>query len=383
MIQSNFFCLFAAFGRKKLLYISLIAYTVSAVIMAIHPVLITALIVPLITAIFSIFTPAIQAVQADVLPSRPKIIAQIDAYSTLFAAITFGTGFGAGFAMDYMANIPLGVPFAVQGMFSVLSLVAVTSLPETLNENRKNVLASRAFSETGLDQEPFTWNVLKSIQTNLKVIHLDDRIKWLLYSEFMCDIGLAGGLGMLTAFLMEQLDWTERRVFMIFAATSVCITISILCSGQLIKWFGPPVLMRISLVWMSVSMTALAFCPHEIYLYILMAIQVPFGFQYVAARNSFITSITPPTYHARIKGAQEMLSSIATLLFANLFSLIFWLFTSDGTFFYFPGGAILVGALFRFGAIPFLLKAPIWMDQTSRTQRESQSEMERRGTCNF
>lgn len=373
------------FGRKPVLYISISAFIIGSTILSIHASLITIAISALIHSIFSIFFTTIEGVLGDLLPSQPRILGQMLAYTSVIAGIGNGLGYILGIGIIY-GGVYTFVPFTLQVVIEFFAIMTVSSLPETLNKDikkenkdeKKNINISvnsdidltNSYLAANTNKE-FTWNIFKSIKGYIEILWIDERIKWLTIATFLATISEAGGLGVMAAFLVQQLDFSTVDVAIFIFVTAVAGGISSLCSGRLIKWLKAPLLMKISLYYSSILLCFLAFVPNKESLYAIVVLTIPFGVQFYLAKNSFIMSITPSMFQARMVGAKNIISNMAFILFSNMFSLIFWYFTSDDAFIYFPGAALLLGAFIRLMAIPFVLRAPIWGPiQTNATENK-------------
>ena len=235
---------------------------------------------------------------------------------------------------------------------TVGALLAVSTLPETLC---KEVRTETSFSKP----VPFSWNIVKTIRRYVGVLLLDERIKWLTLCSFVATIGTVGGLGTLAAFVVESFDWNAVDIGICLFVTGFCAGVSSLCTGTLHRLLGSPLLMKLSLAWSAFLMCASAFSPNSRFFYATIILSVPMGWQFFLAKDVFLMSITPSAFQVRIAGAQSIVSNAASLIFSNMFSLLFWYFSSNSALVYFPGAALFLGGIFSFCALPFLFRAPL------------------------
>ena len=362
-----------AFGRKPMLYVSLSGYTAGSLLITCYANLYTIFAATIVSSMFSILFTVIQSILGDILPAQPHILSQTMAKVGVVTAVAYMLGFGAGILYVYYEYY-LFIVFLMQTIIELLAMLTVTCLPETVKKvkrDSKNMYIfnesiskeSKAITESYLMQtsasdDHVQWNVFKSIKLFIRILRVDSRIKWLTFTGFMTSIGAAGGLGALGAYAVEQFDWNEVDLAIYLLIGGVCGAISSLCSGRLHLLLGSYALMKLSLGWSCIVATVAAFSPNYKWFYAALFLSVPLGFQFELAKGAYIISITPSMFQARVNTAANIMGSIATAIFTNLYSLVFWYFTSDDAFIYFPGAALFLGVIFRSLAFPFLLKVP-------------------------
>lgn len=313
------------YGRRPVLLLSLFGFGVDYLLQALAPSLGWLFAGRLLAGVLgSSFTTG-AAYIADV--SEPEKRAQN------FGLI--GAAFGLGFIIGPALGGLLGqygprAPFYAAAALALLNwLYGLLVLPESLApENRR----------------PFSWKRANPAGSALQLRKFP-LISGLILSLFLLNVSAQAVQGAWPYFTMEKFKWDER---MVGISLSVVGVISAIVQAGLIRIIIPALGKRrsvyVGLGLYSLGFALFAFAPAGWMLYLFL---IPYCLGGIAgpALQGLMSNEIPSNAQGELQGGMTSLMTIAAFVGAPMMTAVFSYFTRPGTPLYFPGAAMLAGAV--------------------------------------
>ena len=318
------------YGRRPILLISLFGFGLDYLLTAFAPSIGWLFLGRALAGIMgSSFTTA-SAYIADI--STPEKRAQN--FGMIGAA--FGIGFIIGPAIGgFLGTLGPKAPFIAAATLALLNwLYGLFILPESLKpENRRD----------------FDWKRANPVGT-LVQLRKYPVISSLLVSMILLNIAAWAVQGGWSYYTMLQFNWDER---MVGISLSVVGVMAAIVSGGLIRVIVPK-LGQVRGVYVGLALYCLgfllfAFANSAWMLYVAM---VPYALGAIAGPSlqGLISTQVPPNVQGELQGGLSSLQSAVAIVAPPLMTSIFSYFTSGNAPVYFPGAAMLTGAVLAFAS---------------------------------
>jgi MFS transporter, DHA1 family, tetracycline resistance protein len=313
------------YGRRPVLLISLLGFTVDYLILAFAPDYFWFFVGRVIAGMTGASFTTASAYIADISTpeTRTKNFGMIGA--------AFGLGFIIGpFLGGVLGQYGLKLPFYAAAILSFLNfLYGYFILPESLSvENRRPFDIKRA-------------NPLGAIIQITKFSNL----KYLLVAFVLLNIGSHAIQSNWSYFTMYRFNWDEAIVgySLAFVGVLVAVVQTILAQKSAI-WFGIKNSIVIGFGLYALGMLLFAFASQS---WMMFAFLIPYCLGGIAMPNlqSYMAGEVGPKGQGELQGGLTSLMSTTTIIGPLLMTGTFYYFTTAGAPFIFPGSAFLLGAI--------------------------------------
>jgi MFS transporter, DHA1 family, tetracycline resistance protein len=314
------------YGRRPVLLFSLLGFGLNYLFMAFAPTLGWLFLGRIIAgAMGASFTTA-GAYIADI--STPEKRAQN------FGMI--GAAFGLGFIIGPVIGGLLGsygsrVPFMVAAVLTLLNvLYGYFVLPESLlRENRRSFEWKRA-NPVGTLRNLFRYKVIAGLFISLAFVYIASHAvqsNWSYYT-------------------IQKFQWDERAIGISLGVVGL---VSAIIQGGLIRLIIPALGQERS-VYVGISLYALGLLLFGLATegWMMYAFTVVYCFGGIAgpALQGIMSGLVPPNEQGELQGGFTSLMSITSIIGPPLMNNVFAFFTNGQYAFYFPGAAMVLGAVF-------------------------------------
>lgn len=334
------------YGRRPVLLLSLFGFAVDYLILAFAPTFGWLIIGRIIAGIFGASFTVASAYIADISTEENRA----KNFGMLGAA--FGLGFIIGPLLGgFFGEIGVRVPFYVAaGLAFANFLYGYFILPESLTiENRRK----------------FDWKRSNPIRTIQKIFSYK-AIGYLLFTFFLLNLGVHAINSNWTYFTMYRFDWSESMVGLSLAFVGVLI--SVVQAGLAQKaadYFGIAKSIYYGIGMYVIGMFLFAFASSTWMMYLFL---IPYCLGGVCGPNlqSYLVGQVAANEQGELQGGLTSIQSITTIFGPLMMTGIFFYTTKEGTPFYFPGSAFILGALLM--GISFIIAYIVLNKQTSKTE---------------
>jgi len=314
------------YGRRPVILLSLLGFTVDYLLLAVAPTYIWLLIGRVVAGIFGASFTSANAYIADVSTEENR--------SKNFGML--GAAFGLGFIIGPLLGGVLGeigtrVPFYVSaGLTFINFLYGYFILPESLSpENRR----------------PFKWQRANPFAT-LKRIASYKTIGTLLIAFFMLHLGSHAVQSNWTFFTMYALDWSEGMVGLSLAFVGLIVGVvqASLAQKAADKFgLGKSIVLGFGLYTLGMFLFSIADSTWMMYVFM-----IPYALGGIAMPNlqSYMVSQVPADEQGELQGGLTSLISVTTIFGPVMMTGVFYYFTSDGAPFQFAGSSFFLGGIF-------------------------------------
>ncbi|MBL4703218.1 MAG: TCR/Tet family MFS transporter [Flavobacteriales bacterium] len=313
------------FGRRPILLMSLLGLGLDYIFHAFAPSIALLFIGRLLAGVTGASYTVATAYIADISTKENK------AKNFGLIGAAFGLGFIIGPILGGIAGeyIGLRAPFLIAAGLTLANFVfGLIAVPESLpKEKRRKV------------------NLVKMIP-GVSIVKLSVYgLGGLILAFFLAS--LAGQVMPITwtFFTMEMYDWNQADVGISLAVVGLLVAIiQAFMIGWSVKKFGTKKVIIFGFVFWTVGMTLFAFAFTPVHLYAFM---VPYIIGGVAGPTlqSYLSNKVPENEQGNLQGALTQLIAICPMIGSLVFANVFYLATKQGSEFYFPGAAFLLGAI--------------------------------------
>lgn len=313
------------YGRRPVLLISLLGFSINYLLMGFAPTILWLFIGRLVAGITGASHTVAAAYIADI--SSPQKKAQN------FGLL--GAAFGLGFIIGPVIGGLLGqygsrVPFFAAAALSMMNFVyGYFVVPESLKlENRR----------------PFSWKNANPIGA---FIHMKKypKIYVLIACIFLVNIAAHAVQSTWSYFTMEKFQWDERMVGISLGFIGTLLMI--VQAGLLriiIPKLGLPKSILLGLFFYSISLPLMGFAPTTTMLFGSAILYVCAGIG-GPALQSMISNLTPQNEQGQIQGGIASIVSLTAIIGPLTMSNLFSEFTKKGASVYFPGAPFIAGGI--------------------------------------
>lgn len=313
------------YGRRPVLLLSLLVFSIDYLIMAFAPSYIWLLIGRFMSGMAGASFTTASSYIADISTDEDR--------SKNFGVIgaAFGIGFVIGpFLGGILGDINLKLPFYVTAGLSFLNfLYGYFILPESLDKaNRRPFDIKRASP----------WGALQQIT----------KYKHLVYPLLAFVLLMLGSHAVQSTwnyFTMYQFKWTEAEVGYSLGVVGVLVSlVQAVLAQKAAKKFGVGRSVVIGFGLYAVGMMLFAVATQS---WMLYAFLVVYCFGGIAMPNlqAYMTSHVASNQQGELQGALTSLTSLTTIVGPPLMTATFLLFTKDSAPFHLPGAAFVLGGI--------------------------------------
>ncbi|MFV0604919.1 MAG: TCR/Tet family MFS transporter [Niabella sp.] len=316
------------FGRRPVILISLIAFCVDYIILALAHNYTLLLVGRILAGITGASFTAGTAYIADI--STPATRAKN--FGLIGAA--FGLGFVIGPALGgLLSTWGLRAPFYAAAVLCFVNfLYGYFVLPESLKpENRR----------------PFSWKKANPVGA-FKHLKKYPLISGLIIAFFFLYLGAHAVQSNWSYFTMYQFKWTEKDVGISLAVVGI---LAGLVQGGLIRvvnpWLGNARSIIVGLAFYTLGLLLFAFATKGWMMYVFL---LPYCLGGIAnpALQSVITANVPANEQGQLQGGLTGITSLTSIIGPYIMTNLFYYSVADNSRFYFPGAPFLLGAAFIF-----------------------------------
>lgn len=321
------------FGRRPLILLSLVGFTLDYLLLAVAPTYIWLLIGRIIAGIFGASFTTANAYIADISTDENRA----KNFGMLGAA--FGLGFIIGPVLGgFLGEYDLRLPFFVSaGLTFVNFLYGYFILPESLApENRRK----------------FDWKRANPFST-LKQLASYKTLGILLAAFFMLHLGSHAVQSNWPFFTEHALGWSKKDIGLSLAFVGIIVAIvqaSLAQKSADYFGLGKSIVIGFGLYTFGMFLFSTATTTWMIYVFML-----PYALGGIAMPNlqSYLVSQVPVDEQGELQGGLTSLISVTTIIGPLLMTGIFAYFTSEQAPFKFAGSAFFLGGVFML--VSFLL----------------------------
>ena len=319
------------YGRRPVLLLSLLGFTVDYLLLAWAPTFGWLLAGRIIAGIAgsSVSTAAAYISDVSTIETRAKSFGMMGA--------AFGLGFIVGPALGgLLAGWGIRAPFYAAALLCLLNgLYGYFILPESLPvENRRKFEWKRA--------NPF--GALKVFQSHPSIAGLG-----LVY--FLIHVGAQAVQSNWTYFTMYRFNWKESTVGLSMAVMGVTVA---LVQSMLIRIINPRLGNEKSIYWglsfYVVGLTLFSFASQGWMMFLFL---VPYCLGGIAGPSlqSSLASRLPPNVQGELQGALTSMMSLTAIIGPLVMNNLFYYFTTSASNLHFPGVSFLLGATLMLSAL--------------------------------
>lgn len=313
------------YGRRPVLLLSLVGLGIDYIFLAFAPTIFWLFIGRMIAGISGASFTTASAYIADI--SEPEKRAQN--FGMVGAA--FGVGFILGpFIGGFFSQFGTRVPFLIAAVLSLLNAVyGYFALPESLDENHRR---------------SFDWKRANPIGTlfNLKRYK---KVLGLIAVIFIINIAGHAAQSTWTYYTILKFHWNEQWVG--YSLAFVGLTVG-LVQGGLIRIVVPKI-GQIRAIYTGLILYFLGYFLFSLASegWMMFVFMIPFALGGLAmpAIQGVIANQVPDNEQGEMQGAITSLISLTAIIGPILMTELFYRFTKEASFFYFPGAPFMMGAL--------------------------------------
>ncbi len=312
------------FGRRKVLLVSLAAYSINYLIAGLATVLWVLFLGRILTGITSATYATANALIADVSPPEER------AQNFGLLGMAFGLGFIFGPSIGgVLGEWDIRAPFfAAAGLAALNTLYGFFVLKETLPENQRR---------------PFNWRRANPLGMLLQVRRYPILLG-LIVAMFIYNIGHHVYPSNWNFYTIEKFGWSPLDVGLSMGLVGILMAIN---QGWLIRvviprW-GAPKTAFVGFLAASVAYVGIAFAPNSIAVYLWCIVSAFAGLAGPAVAG-IMSNQVPQNEQGELQGINASVGSIGAIIGPLLMTQSFTLFTSDNAPVYFPGIAFLLAA---------------------------------------
>lgn len=313
------------FGRRPILLISLLGFSIDYTFMAFAP------------SVFWLFVGrTIAGITGATMATATAYIADIstgDKRAANFGIV--GAASGLGFIIGvsggaFLGDINIKFPFMVAAAAALFNaLYGYFVLPESLDKEHRRKFEWKRANPIGSFRQLGKYKALAGLAIAFTLVYIAQKAV-----EYQ-----------LPFYVYEKFNWTMTSVGILGIFIGVLL---IGIQGWLIRYLIPKWGLKkniiIGLISYGAGLTCIAFAGHGWQIYLFM---IPYCFGGISgpALQGFITSKFPPSEQGELQGGLTLLSSISLVVGPLLMGYSFKYFTYKNSSVYFPGAPYILGGL--------------------------------------
>ncbi len=311
------------YGRRPIILISLFAFAVDYIFLALAPTISWLFVGRVIAGLTGASISTASAYIADISTDedRAKNFGMIGA--------AFGLGFIIGPVIggilgEYGARIPF---YAAAALCMVNFIYGYFILPESLDKEKRR---------------PFSWKRANPIGS-FKFLGKHPEISGLIVALILINIGMHSVQSNWSFFTMYKFDWTERMVGISLGVLGLVVG---LVQGGLIRWttpkFGEQNNIYYGLILYAIGLLLFAFANQGWMMFVFL---VPYCLGGICgpALQSVISKNVPSNEQGELQGALTSLVSATSIIGPPMMTNLFYYFTHDEAPFQFSGAPFFLG----------------------------------------
>lgn len=313
------------YGRRPVLLISLFGFGINYIFMALSPSLAWLFIGRIISGITGASFSTANAYIADITPPEKR------AQNFGLVGAMFGLGFIIGPSIGgLLGELGTRIPFYVAGALSLANWTyGFFFLPESLEPSKRREFDFKRANPIGS---------LLNLKKNAYVFSLTSAL-------FLVYVAGFATQGTWAFFTIEKFHWTEAQVGLSLGFMGL---MAALVQGGLIRIAIPKLGLErslfLGLIISTLCLTAYAFVPDGLPIYIVIAISSLSGLA-GPAFQSIISSRVAPDQQGELQGGLTSLQSVAAIIGQPIMLGLFRFFTKNDAPLYFPGMPMVAGAI--------------------------------------
>ena len=316
------------YGRRPVILLSLFGFGINYLVLALAPNIIWLFLGRIFQGIMGASLTTASAYIADI--STPEKKAQN------FGLI--GAAFGLGFILGpviggYLGQFGSRVPFIAAAAFTLINLIyGYFILPESLDKKNRRKFDIKRANPIG------TLMSLKRYPV----------ISGLLICIVLFNIAQHATHSTWTFFTIEKFDWSEKLVGYSLGFIGLLAAI---VQGGLIRVIIPKLgnikSVYFGMIFYILGLSLFAFAEEE---WMVFAFAIPLSLGGISgpALQGIMTNKIPDDEQGEFQGGMTSLVSLTAIIGPLLMTNLFSYFTSENSFYYFPGAPFLVGAIISF-----------------------------------
>jgi len=316
------------YGRRPVILLSLFGFGINYLVLALAPNIIWLFLGRIFQGIMGASLTTASAYIADI--STPEKKAQN------FGLI--GAAFGLGFILGpviggYLGQFGSRVPFIAAAAFTLINLVyGYFILPESLDKKNRRKFDIKRANPIG------TLMSLKRYPV----------ISGLLICIVLFNIAQHATHSTWTFFTIEKFDWSEKLVGYSLGFIGLLAAI---VQGGLIRIIIPKLgnikSVYFGMIFYIIGLSLFSFAEEE---WMVFAFAIPLSLGGISgpALQGIMTNKIPDDEQGEFQGGMTSLVSLTAIIGPLLMTNLFSYFTSENSFYYFPGAPFLVGAIISF-----------------------------------
>ena len=316
------------YGRRPVILLSLFGFGINYLVLALAPNIIWLFLGRIFQGIMGASLTTASAYIADI--STPEKKAQN------FGLI--GAAFGLGFILGpviggYLGQFGSRVPFIAAAAFTLINLIyGYFILPESLDKKNRRKFDIKRANPVG------TLMSLKRYPV----------ISGLLICIVLFNIAQHATHSTWTFFTIEKFDWSEKLVGYSLGFIGLLAAI---VQGGLIRLIIPKLgninSVYFGMIFYILGLSLFAFA-EEGWMVFAFAIPLSLGGISGPALQGIMTNKIPDDEQGEFQGGMTSLVSLTAIIGPLLMTNLFSYFTSENSFYYFPGAPFMVGAIISF-----------------------------------
>tara|TARA_B100001142_G_scaffold86012_4_gene87441 strand:+ start:4224 stop:5447 length:1224 start_codon:yes stop_codon:yes gene_type:complete len=316
------------YGRRPVILLSLFGFGINYLVLALAPNIIWLFLGRIFQGIMGASLTTASAYIADI--STPEKKAQN------FGLI--GAAFGLGFILGpviggYLGQFGSRVPFIAAAAFTLINLIyGYFILPESLDKKNRRKFDIKRANPIG------TLMSLKRYPV----------ISGLLICIVLFNIAQHATHSTWTFFTIEKFDWSEKLVGYSLGFIGLLAAI---VQGGLIRVIIPKLgnikSVYFGMIFYILGLSLFAFAEEE---WMVFAFAIPLSLGGISgpALQGIMTNKIPDDEQGEFQGGMTSLVSLTAIIGPLLMTNLFSYFTSENSFYYFPGAPFMVGAIISF-----------------------------------
>lgn len=316
------------YGRRPVILLSLFGFGINYIVLALAPNIIWLFLGRIFQGIMGASLTTASAYIADI--STPEKKAQN------FGLI--GAAFGLGFILGpviggYLGQFGSRVPFIAAAAFTLINLIyGYFILPESLDKKNRRKFDIKRANPIG------TLMSLKRYPV----------ISGLLICIVLFNIAQHATHSTWTFFTIEKFDWSEKLVGYSLGFIGLLAAI---VQGGLIRIIIPKLgnikSVYFGMIFYILGLSLFAFAEEE---WMVFAFAIPLSLGGISgpALQGIMTNKIPDDEQGEFQGGMTSLVSLTAIIGPLLMTNLFSYFTSENSFYYFPGAPFMVGAIISF-----------------------------------
>lgn len=316
------------YGRRPVILLSLFGFGINYLVLALAPNIIWLFLGRIFQGIMGASLTTASAYIADI--STPEKKAQN------FGLI--GAAFGLGFILGpviggYLGQFGSRVPFIAAAAFTLINLIyGYFILPESLDKKNRRKFDIKRANPIG------TLMSLKRYPV----------ISGLLICIVLFNIAQHATHSTWTFFTIEKFDWSEKLVGYSLGFIGLLAAI---VQGGLIRIIIPKLgnikSVYFGMIFYILGLSLFAFAEEE---WMVFAFAIPLSLGGISgpALQGIMTNKIPDDEQGEFQGGMTSLVSLTAIIGPLLMTNLFSYFTSENSFYYFPGAPFMVGAIISF-----------------------------------